>query len=93
MSKEEKLEKVRSMKKYFFVSFWISFVFLLASFLLCMLVHDWHVSLATKLFDITPSVYNKILVVLFGLWKILVIQFTLIPGIALWVIEKKCSNK
>lgn len=93
MSKEEKLEKICSMKRYFFISFLVSFVFLLASFGLCMLAHDWHVSLATKLFGISPLVYNRIMVILFGIWKILIIQFTLIPAITLYIIEKKCANK
>ena len=93
MSKEEKLEKIRSLRHYFFVSFWISFILLLVSFGICMLIHDWHVNVVTKLFDITPLAYNKISVVLFGFWKILIIQFTLIPGIALWIMENKCANK
>ncbi len=93
MSKEEKLEKISSMKKYFFVSFLVSFLFLLVSFGFCMLLHDWYLNIATKLFGITPLVYNRIMVLLFGVWKILIIQFTLIPTIALWIIEQKCSNK
>lgn len=93
MSKEEKLEKISSMKKYFFISFLVSFLFLLVSFGFCMLLHDWYSNLATKLFGITPLMYNKILVVLYGIWKILIIQFTLIPAIALWIMEQKCSHK
>lgn len=93
MNKEEKLEKLNHMKSYFFTSFWISFVLLLVSTMLCMVFNDFYSHFVEKFFHIESDDYGVLVVSLLGLWKILIIQFTLIPGIALCIISKYCGCK
>jgi len=93
MNREEKLEKLNHMKSYFFTSFWISFALLLFSTMLCMVFNDAYAQFAEKFFHIESEDYGILVVSLLGLWKILIIQFTLIPGIALCIIGKYCGCK
>lgn len=88
MNKEEKIEKVKCAKHYFVTSFWISFVLLLISSLICIAFYDTHAAMVERLFNLDSEDYSYILVLLMGFWKILIIQFTLIPAIALWMIER-----
>lgn len=93
MNKEEKLEKLNHMKSYFFASFWISVVLLLISTMICMVFNDFQMEFVSKFFAIDEEEYSQIVIFLLGLWKILIVQFTLIPGIALWIIGKHCCCK
>ena len=93
MNKEEKLEKLNHMKNYFFTSFWISFVLLLIASMMCMVFSDFYAGIASKFFNMEADDYSKVVLLLLGLWKILIIQFTLIPGIALCIISKYCGCK
>lgn len=91
MNKEENIEKIKHMKNYFFITFWVSFVLLLFSALMCIVLYDNQVAFAEKFFNLESEDYSYILVLLMGLWKILIVQFTLISAIALWLIERTCS--
>lgn len=93
MNKEEKLEKLNHMKSYFFTSFWISFVLLLLSTMFCMMFSDYYAQFVEKFFHVEKDDYGAMVVYLLGFWKILIIQFTLIPGIALAIIGKYCGCK
>lgn len=93
MNKEEKLEKINHMKSYFFTSFWISFVLLLLSTMLCMVFSEAQAQFVEKFFHLKSEDYGMLVVSLLGLWKILIIQFTLIPGIALCFVSKYCGCK
>lgn len=93
MNREEKIEKIRHMKAYFFISFGVSFVLLLVSTMLCMVMSDYQHAFVSKFFTMDSEDYNQIAVMLLGLWKVLIVQFTLIPGLALWIVEKHCSCK
>ena len=44
--------------------------------------------MAERLYGLSKNDYAKIFNAVFGIWKILVIQFTLIPAIAMGMIEK-----
>ena len=92
MNKEEKLEKIKGMKKYFFISFLVSFVILLLSSLICVIYHDNQIMIMEKFFGLDAEDYSYMVVLLLGLWKLLIIQFTLIPALALWIIEKNCCH-
>lgn len=93
MNLEEKKEKLEHMQKYFAISFWISFFLLLLSTVLCMVMQDVQMAYVNKYFPIEPKEYYKLVILLLGLWKILIIQFTLIPALAIWCIRKCCKCK
>ena len=90
MNKEEKLEKIKHMKSYFFVSFLVSFVFLLFASMMCIVFQNTQIMVVEKFFGLDAEDYGYILVLLMGFWKIIIIQFTLIPAIVLAIIEKHC---
>jgi hypothetical protein len=88
-----KKEKLEFMQSFFLRSFVISFIFLLLSTFLCMFMHDFQVMYVGRYFDLSAEDFNEIVVFLLGLWKILIIQFTLIPAIVIWGIRRciKCN--
>lgn len=88
MNKEEKVEKLQCTRKFFVTGFFISFVLLMFSTLMCMIFHDNQVQMLEKFFGLDSETCSEIVVFLLGLWKVFIIQFTLIPAITLWVIEK-----
>lgn len=93
MNKEEKIEKIKHMKYYFLISFFVSFVLLLVSTLMCIVFFDTQVVMVDKFFGLDAEDYSYIIVFLLGFWKILIFQFTLIPALALWIVEKHCCCK
>lgn len=92
MNIEEKREKIEFMQKYFFVSFVVSFFLLLLSTLLCIVMHDTQLAFVNKYFPLADAKeYNMLVILIMGIWKVLIIQFTLIPAIAIWCIRKCCK--
>lgn len=93
--KKEKKEKLLFMERFFLKSFLISFVLLLFSTWMCIVMQDFQADFVEKFFAMPPHVYGKIVVELLGLWKILIIQFTFVPFLALWCIRHCpcCCNK
>ena len=55
MNKEEKIEKVRHMKNYFFISFWISFTLLIVATLMCIIMYDAQTAFAATYFSVSPE--------------------------------------
>ncbi len=90
--KHDKLEKLKHMKVYFLISFGVSFILLLISTLLCMVFQDAQIQFAAKFFGMESDDYGQIVIFLLGFWKILIVQFTLIPALALMIIEKHCHS-
>jgi hypothetical protein len=95
MDIEGKRAKLAFLQNFFFVSFIISFVLMLISNLLCLnpQVHEFQNKIMVDLFKVDAATVNSLVVLLFGIWKILIIQFTLIPGIAIWLIRLFCKHK
>lgn len=92
MDMEEKKAKLDAMQKYFAISFWISFFLLLLSTVLCIYMHDAQLMFVNKYFPLADAKeYNMLVILLMGMWKILIIQFTLIPALAIWCIRKCCK--
>jgi hypothetical protein len=88
MNKEEKMEKLHFLQKFFFSGFIISYVLIVFSSLMCLLMNDFQLHLSEKFFQMDSEDFNFVLFLSFALWKILVVQFTLIPGIAVWGMRK-----
>lgn len=91
MNNEEKREKLKHMQTFFLKCFWISFVLLLIASLLCILMHDYQVAIASKYFQTDAEDLGEIILMVFGIWKVLIIQFTLVPALAIWCMTSCCK--
>ena len=91
MDLEEKKAKLEAMQKYFTTSFWISFIVLFIASVLCMVFRDSQIAIMEKYFQIGAKAWGFIVVLTLAMWKILIIQFTLIPALAIWCIRKCCK--
>lgn len=93
MNKEEKLDQIKCAKNYFFISFLISYILLLFASFICVIYHDNYALIVEKFFKLDVEDYSYLIVFILSVWKILIFQFTLIPGLALWSIEKYHCSK
>lgn len=76
-------------KKHFFVkSFIVSLILLILTCLIAHFTYDFWVSMAERMYGLDREEYSKIFVTVMCLWKILIVQFTLVPAIAMMFIEK-----
>lgn len=91
MDLEEKKEKLLFLQKFFAKSFWLSFFFLILATWLCIGLRDVQLAFVNKYFPIEVEDYNYLVILLLGLWKILIFQFTLIPALVIWCIRKCCK--
>lgn len=92
MDIEEKREKVAHLQKYFVKSFWLSLILLIIASILCIAMRNYQLAFISKYFNMKPEEYYEVVVLVLGIWKILIIQFTLIPAIVLTCM-KRCCNK
>lgn len=93
MNKEEKIEKLEHMQMYFAKSFWISFILLLLTTVLCVVMRYSHLSLVQRYFPMDVKDFNFLIVLILGLWKLLIVQFTLVPALVFWGMKKCCCCK
>ena len=91
MNKEEKMEKLECLQSFFTKSFWVSFILLIVATVACLFMNDFQVAFVQKYFPMDIKDINFLIVLLFGFWKILIVQFTLIPALVVWGIRKCCS--
>lgn len=91
MDIEEKKAKLEFMQKFFFKSFVVSFIFLILATVACIAMHDFQVAFVQKYFPIDVKDYNYLVILLLGLWKILVFQFTLVPALVIWCMRHCCK--
>jgi len=91
MNLEEKREKMMFLQTFFVKSFCLSFVFLLIASLACILMQDFQLAIVHKYFPIDIKDYNYIVLLTFGIWKVIIIQFTLIPALVIWCMRRCCK--
>ena len=93
MNNKERLEKLEFMQHFFVKSFVVSFILLILSTIACMFMHDFQVMYVQKYFNMNADDLSKVIVLLLGLWKILIVQFTLVPALVVLCIRKcgKCN--
>ncbi len=82
------LKKVHYKKWFFVKSFIVSIVTMILVCLLSALFYDNMSAMAERISGISPDDYSEVFTLVMGIWKILIIQFTLIPAIAMCMIEK-----
>lgn len=93
MDIEEKKAKIEFLQAFFAKSFWVSFILLLIASAMCYFMHDFQLYIVQKWFSLDEKTLNWITVLVFGIWKVLIIQFTLIPALVIWCMRKCCKCK
>jgi len=92
MDNEVKKEKLKFLQSFFVRSFVVSFLLMILATVMCIVMHDVQLAFVNKYFPMPVEKYNYLVILLFGFWKILVFQFTLIPAIVIWSIRKCCCS-
>jgi len=88
LTKEQKVKKIKCKKMFFLKAFIISLILLVASAFICIAFHEPIMGMVTKLYGIEPHYYSLMVGLLLGMWKILIIQFTLVPFLVLLCVQK-----
>jgi len=83
--------KMEYAQAFFVKSFLLSFVFLLIATMLCVVMHDFQLAFVQKYFAMEVDDFNYLVVLLLGIWKIFIFQFTLIPALVLLCMRKCCK--
>ena len=83
-----RLEKIRYKKMFFIKSFIISLVLMILVCITASLLFDITANLNYKFYGLDLDDYAQIFTTVFGIWKILILQFTLVPAIAFMCLEK-----
>lgn len=93
MDIEEKKAKLNFLQKFFAMNFWISFILLFIATAACILMRDLQLAFVQKYFPISVESYNALVILILGIWKVIIFQFTLIPAVVIWGIRKCCLCK
>ena len=80
--------KAKYMKHFFVKSFLISLVLLILVCICSAFTFDWQAAPAARPYGMDSDDYAQILALTMGIWKILIVQFTLVPAIAAFFIAK-----
>ena len=89
---ENCMEKLKCKKQFFLYAFLVSFVLFIFSYLIIFIGHSCFMSMAAKMFYIHPKMYYKFVVMAFAIWKILIVQFTLVPLLTICALEKMAKK-
>lgn len=81
-------KRIMGKKKFFVKSFWISILLLILLCILSALTFDFQASLAERFYGLDADDYAQILVMGLTIWKVLIVQFALVPALAMWCIAK-----
>lgn len=90
---EHHLEKIIHKKHFFIKSFIVSVIILIIACLIALAGYDFLVDMAQKMYGVDRDDYGKIFLTVMGLWKILIIQFTLVPAIVMAMVEKHVKKR
>jgi len=93
MNIEEKKEKLEFLQKFFFKSFIVSFILMAIASLLCILMQDTQIAIIEKLFHADEETWGMVVLMSLAIWKIVIIQFTLIPALVIWCMRHCCKCK
>lgn len=85
---EHMLKKVHHKKWFFTKSFIVSLVLIILVCLLSYFCYDHMYAMSEKLSGISTDAYAEVFTLVMGFWKILIIQFTLVPAVAMCMVEK-----
>lgn len=92
MDIEEKKDRILVAQKYFVKSFWLSFILLILASLLCMVFRDTQIAMMEKYFQVGAKEWGWLVTLVLGIWKVLIIQFTLVPALVLTCMKRCCCK-
>lgn len=81
-------EKLRMKKIFFFKSFIVSAIMLMISALILVIGHDYFAEMTSKMYRLNSEQYTSVMIYSLAFWKIIIIQFTLVPAIVLHLMQK-----
>jgi hypothetical protein len=87
------IEKITCKKKLFWKFFLVSFVFLTYTYIAFVAGFEGIQRAAEEALKVNPEAFGTISSATFEIWKVLVIQFTLIPALVFTWIEYDAKNK
>lgn len=87
------LEKITCARKFFLRFAIVSVVFLWVLGWSTIGTLQWQSEVIGKLFNVTPRDYMLCILMFVSVWKLLVIQFTIMPALALWWLEKNLGKR
>lgn len=79
---------IKELKIFFWKTFIISAVAFVISVLIILAGYNFFQKIAFTIYHLSPTEFNKVFIYSITFWKILIFQFTLIPAIALSIIDK-----
>lgn len=85
------LKKIEYKKQFFIKSFIVSIVLMIIVTIISVLGNDFFSGLAERYYNIDQDEYSNLVVSACALWKLLIIQFTLVPAIAMCMLEKRAK--
>lgn len=85
---EHHLEKIIHKKHFFIKSFIVSLILLIIVCMIATMAFDSMANMAYKLYGIDEEDYAMIFLTAFAFWKILILQFALVPAIVMGMVEK-----
>lgn len=83
------LRKIQYKKQFFIKSFIVSVVLMIIVTIISIMGNNFFSGLAERFYNIDQDEYSNIVVSACALWKLLIIQFTLVPAIAMSMLEKR----
>ena len=93
MDIEVNREKLEFLQSFFVKSFWLNFFLIIFSTIICFAMHNWQVTFLNNFIEIDSETFTFIILLALTFWKILIIQFTLVPALVIWIIRHcgKCE--
>ena len=90
--KDKYLTKLRFKKYFFLKNFVISYVLLILAFMISMMTYDSSLAMCQRMFGLNAQFTALTYMLMFGLWKILNVQFALVPFLSAWMMERHLKN-
>lgn len=86
--KEKMLMKLKFKKIFFLKNFIIGYVLVLIAFMISMFMYDSGLSMCQRMFGISSDLYGLGYFLIFGIWKVLLYQFSLVPFLSAYLMER-----
>lgn len=86
---EHHLRKIRTKKQFFIKCFLVSIVVMIIVSIVSAFGYNFFSSIAERYYNIDQEEYGQIVVMSCAIWKLLILQFTLVPAIAMAIIERR----
>lgn len=88
METEKICDFLENLEMFFATCFIISVFIQVCSNLCVVFLGDIPLAYIETYFSATPEEVGKIMAMTFAIWKLLIVQFTLVPALAAWTIKK-----